>query len=216
MDSGLPLRPKQLGRGQVQPESLGAGPGDTQPGDYDTARKPAEEEGGHEGGPSAQDTHEDRKSAGNIGRQGTNQRSSVKVIINKNNSQTAQQRTQHATLQAARQRLDIGDMINSMGVDTRGSAGQFDFAGAVLSDGCLSPASLTAEMPPRKAVRLKGSLGRGSQQAQGDHEAPSLGVSRYAKAPPGFQPAYQTIANADLHRALKISPQGASLDVSHL
>lgn len=54
-------------------------------------------------------------------------------------------------------------MINNLGAGIGGSAGHFDLAAGVLSDGCLSPASLMAEMPQRKAVRLKGVLSKGYQ-----------------------------------------------------
>lgn len=53
MDSGLPLRPKQLGGAQARPESFGAGRDDTQPGDFDAISQPGEDIASALGDPSA-------------------------------------------------------------------------------------------------------------------------------------------------------------------
>lgn len=215
MDSGLPLRPKQLGGAQARPESFGAGRDDTQPGDFDAISQPAEDVAGAGGDPRAHRIEEDGMPAAGTGRQAANQRGGVTVVINKNNSTTAQQREQQ-NRRATRQRLDIGDMIIDLGTGPRGSAGRFDLAAGLLSDGCLSPAPPMAEHPQRKAVRLKGSLARGYQWAAGDHEAPLLGVHRYAKAGSGFDSENKGVSKAGRQQALRMSPHGAILDVGHI
>lgn len=108
--------------------------------------------------------------------------------------------------------MDLGELLINMGMDTGTSAGQFDFAGGVLSDGYLSPASLLND-PPRKAVRLKGTLGRGYQQTHGEQEINSHGVFRYAtRADSNGQ---QSLIKAGLQKALHISPHGGSIDASN-
>jgi hypothetical protein len=187
------------------------GGGETQHGDFDSASKRKETVPVAEGSPRGQGTQEGSKI--NSGRgHSSNQRSSVKVIINKNNSQTAQQR-KASNAKANGQRLDIGDLLVNMGMETGTSAGQFDFAGGLLSEGGFSPVGLS-HAPQKKAVRLKGSMGKGHSQISGEGETNAHGFFRYARMPDGNEE--QSTLNASLQRALHISPQGASLDASHI
>lgn len=107
-------------------------------------------------------------------------------------------------------------MIYDLGTGPRGSAGRCDLPAGMLSDGCLSPASPMVELPQRKAVRLKGGLGRGYQMAAGDHMAPLSGAQRYAKAASGFDFENLGVLKAGRQQALRISPHGYSLEGCHL